>query len=232
MNLTKPTAIHSTTANSQTNCGGLTSLTSNLQNDQKGVSVGYGQDATKKEWFVIRATRNRATVIYRTLVAMDDPQIEPYLPMRKRKTLVTEDFNNPYETIIEEPLDKTLLFVKCTELCFKNLLKKGIDGLTPLYDHFRKTEFGRNPYLFVPERQMDSFRTIIEAECDDIIIRPADFTLKPGDLVEVIDGPFKGVRGTVMKYKHQRRVFVKLDGITVVSTGYIHRNLLKIVEEY
>ncbi|MBR4326876.1 MAG: KOW motif-containing protein, partial [Bacteroidales bacterium] len=42
-----------------------------------------------------------------------------------------------------------------------------------------------------------------------------------GDRVVVIGGPFAGVEGIVMKYKHQKRVFVELQGVGRYATAYV-----------
>ncbi|MBR4326753.1 MAG: KOW motif-containing protein, partial [Bacteroidales bacterium] len=42
-----------------------------------------------------------------------------------------------------------------------------------------------------------------------------------GDSVIVIGGPFAGVEGVVMKYKHQKRVFVELQGVGRYATAYV-----------
>jgi transcription antitermination factor NusG len=42
-----------------------------------------------------------------------------------------------------------------------------------------------------------------------------------GDQVVVIGGPFAGVEGIVMKYKHQKRVFVELQGVGRYATAYV-----------
>ena len=48
-----------------------------------------------------------------------------------------------------------------------------------------------------------------------------------GDQVVVTDGPFAGVEGLVMKYRHQKRVFVQLRGVGNYATAYVPSAWLK-----
>ncbi|MCQ2221019.1 MAG: UpxY family transcription antiterminator [Prevotella sp.] len=182
----------------------------------------------RPSWYAIRATRGRSQAVYDSLVSLNADDIIPFLPVMKHNHFDYSDKDNPQQVIIETPLDKTLVFVRTTLDKYTEILHMDIPGLTPYYNHFETNVFGRNPYLIVPDRQMESFRIIIESGWEDIITSLADDSaLNKGDRVRVLDGPFKGVEGVVLKYKHQRRVFVKLEGIGSFGTGYVHKNLLE-----
>ena len=69
---------------------------------------------------------------------------------------------------------------------------------------------------------MQSFKIIVESGNENIIVNQAivpNFLV--GDSVVVIGGPFAGVEGIVMKYKHQKRVFVELQGVGRYATAYV-----------
>jgi len=56
--------------------------------------------------------------------------------------------------------------------------------------------------------------------------------LKEGDFVEIIDGPFKGVRGYYCRpLKKHKSVVVLIEGIAAVSTTYIPQYSVKKVSE-
>lgn len=185
----------------------------------------------RPSWYAIRATRGRAKAVYDSLVALQSEDVIPFLPITKHNHFDYSDKNNPRQVIIETPLDNTLLFVRTTMKRYRDILRMDIPGLTPYYNHFETNAFGRNTYLIVPDRQMESFRIIIESGWEDIITSLADDSpLSKGDHVRVIDGPFKGVEGVILRYKHQRRVFVKLEGIGSFGTGYVHKNILEKIE--
>lgn len=191
------------------------------ENSGTGKSVGYAQQNAACHWFPIRATYHRAQKVYDRLVEINDGRYELYLPMLCSITN-DEKSGSAKQQVREEPLDKGLLFVRCTLDRFSELVKTQIPGFTPYYNHFSTNEFGRNEYLIVPDRQMESFRIIVESRNADIIVRQTDVPqLIEGDRVMVTDGPFAGVEGVVMKYKHQKRVFVQLQGVGIFATAYI-----------
>lgn len=69
---------------------------------------------------------------------------------------------------------------------------------------------------------MESFRIIVESGIEDILI-DQDKVPKylKGDHVRVIDGPFKSVEGQILNRKHQKRVFLKIDGIGCFGTAFV-----------
>jgi transcription antitermination factor NusG len=76
---------------------------------------------------------------------------------------------------------------------------------------------------------MESFKIIVESRNKDIIVNQAEIPqFIEGDKVVVTDGPFAGVEGVVMKYKHQKRVFVELKGVGRYATAYVPGAFLKL----
>jgi len=189
-----------------------------------GVSVGYALLPNVRYWFPIRATHSRAQKIYDKLVALNDDNIEPYLPLIRHVEYTNEDFKNPTQYIKDKPLDKSLLFLRSTLNDFRAMLKYQalFPGMTPYYNHFYTNSFGKNEFLTVPDKQMQSFRIIVESGNENIIVDQNDVpSFVSGDQVVVIGGPFAGVEGIVMKYKHQKRVFVELQGVGRYATAYV-----------
>lgn len=200
-------------------------------------SWAYGQIGQSVEyipqWFVIRATQGRAEKVYKNLlesVAIRDgfEDCEFYLPMVALRQIDKSNVDKPTIVVVKKPLENSLLFAHCTLPQFRELLQLSISGLTPYYDHTRQTEVGRNPYLVVPDTQFLSFRTIIDSEMDGIITDQSDMpTFFQGERVRVIDGPFAGVEGFVLRYKHQLRVFVQLDCLGTFATAYVPKAYLE-----
>ena len=192
-----------------------------------GKSVEYALQPEVRCWFPIRATYHRAQKVYDRLVALGNDSLEPYLPTLCR---VDEEGNNGNPVIKEEPLDKGLLFMRSTLQDFRALLENPslIPGMTPYYNHFKTNEFGKNELLTVPDRQMESVRIIVESRNQNIIVRQSEMPkIIEGDRVVVTDGAFAGVEGVVMKYKHQKRVFVQLHGVGIYATAYVPGTFLK-----
>ena len=191
---------------------------------ENGKSVEYALPGTEAHWFPIRATYHRAQKVYDRLVALNDGRYELYLP----QLYVFDSHDGKSDTgepqFRTEPLDKGLLFMRSSLGVFRELLQSPllVPGMTPYYNHFDTNEFGKNEYLIVPDRQMESFRIIVESRNQDIIVKQSEIPqLIEGDRVLVTGGPFAGVEGIVMKYKHQKRVFVQLHGIGTYATAYI-----------
>ena len=204
------------------------------ENVKIGESVGYTLLPNVRYWFPIRATHNRAQKIYDKLVSLNDDSIEPYLPLLRHIEYSNEDFNNPTQYIKNKPLDKSLLFMRSTLNDFHAMLKYQalFPGMTPYYNHFYTNSFGKNEFLVVPDAQMNSFKIIVESGNQNIIVDQTEMpSLIAGDRVVVIGGPFAGVEGIVMKYKHQKRVFVELQGVGRYATAYVPGAWVRRIED-
>lgn len=80
---------------------------------------------------------------------------------------------------------------------------------------------------------MESFRIICNAEAEDVIISTKEIPkFKTGEQVRIIDGNFKGVTGTVARYKGQQRVAVVIDDLLTVVTAYVPSAFLENKETY
>ena len=189
-----------------------------------GKSVNSALLPNVRYWFPIRATHNRAQKLYNQLVAINNANLELYLPILRHIEYSNEDFKNPTQYIADKPLDGSLFFMRSTLNDFRSLLeyKTMFPGLTPYYDHFSINSYGTNNFLTIPDRQMQSFRIIVESGNSNIIVDQSEMpTFIAGDRVVVVGGPFAGVEGIVMKYKHQKRVFVELQGVGRYATAYV-----------
>ena len=202
-----------------------------VEKSNSGKSVGYAPQPEVRCWFPIRATYHRAQKVYDRLLALGNDRLEPYIPTVCRVEYADEASDSPI--VREEPLDKSLLFVRTTFWDFRKLLENPslIPGLTPYYNHFKTNGFGKNELLTVPDRQMESFKIIVESRNQNIIVRQSEMPkIIEGDRVVVTDGAFAGVEGVVMKYKHQKRVFVQLHGVGIYATAYVPGAWLKKID--
>ena len=131
-----------------------------------GKSVEYALLPDVKYWFPIRATHHRAQKIYDKIVSLRNDCLEPYLPILRHIEYTNEDFNNPTQYIADKPLDTGLLFLRSTLNDFRALLQyeSMFPGMTPYYNHFYTNSFGKNDFLIVPDRQMESFKIILNSE--------------------------------------------------------------------
>ena len=78
---------------------------------------------------------------------------------------------------------------------------------------------------------MESLRVICNAEeKDTLIITDTIRKFQQGQMVRVIDGPFKGLIGTVARYQGQQRVGIILDGLLTAITAYVPSGLMEVLE--
>lgn len=238
-------------ANSQNSAFGLTSVAPpTLETRANGQSVENvqsttlyphkGGDVQRTEggfWFVIRATQGRAQAIYDTLTTLPDFPYEVYIPRYHFETLCILD-GNPEKHVEDGLIYTGLVFVRMPHDEFNKLVHAEapypfIKGLTPYYNHFRvSSTSGRNEYLIVPDRQFHNFRTLLESQDTHILIDQTDMpTYLTGKKVEIIDGPFVGVTGTLLRWKGLRRVFIQLDQLGTFATGFVRTCDFRLLEE-
>lgn len=238
-------AVNPHPAHSQTTCFGADSVTPptcDMYTDGQSVENALPQTIRRRNvdptprWYVIRATRGRAQEVYDSLVGLDGMNLDVYVPRFHREVLSIED-GNPQKVVNEGLIHNGLVFVRTTYDDFFRLTHAQepypfIMGLTPYYNHFRKSAEGRDEYLTVPDRQFRDFRTIIESQDVNILI---DQETMPdylnGKKVEVVSGSFKGVTGTLLRWKGLRRVFVKLDLVGTFATGFIRNCDFRVLTE-
>lgn len=227
-------------ANSQINVSGLTSIappTCETSADGQSVeNIPSPKDKRVSSWFVIRATRGRGQEVYDEIVGLNLPHLEVYIPRYHREHITLID-GIPTVIVNEGLCLKNLLFVRTTREEYVKLIH-GIEpypyikGLTPYYDHFHEIETGRNEYLTVPDRQFRDFRTILESDDTNVLIDQEQMpAYLNGKKVEVTSGPFTGITGTMLRWKGLRRVFVKLDRIGTVATGFIRTCDFRLLED-
>lgn len=193
-----------------------------------GQTISYipPRTALLPKWYAIRATQKRAQKVYDRLKSLNDSRLDLYLPLVKQVQYSNDDFDNPTKTMVDVPVDPNLLFVRCTLDTMLYYIyddnRPQISGFTPYYNHCIVNSFGRNELLVVPDDQMESFRIIIESGNENIVLNEQlEPELLEGDTVVITGGPFAGVKGTLVKYKHQKRVFVQLEGIGCYGTSYV-----------
>lgn len=218
----KDTSVTPHPANSQNSALGLTSVASPVFETHAN-----GQSVENVQWFVIRATQGRAQAIYDILTSLPDFPYEVYIPHYHYETLRILD-GAPEKHIEDGLLYKGLVFVRMPHDEFHKLVHAEapypfIKGLTPYYNHFTvSSTTGRNEYLIVPDHQFHNFRTLLESQDTHILIDQTDMPSYLSDKkVEIINGPFTGITGTLLRWKGLRRVFIQLDQLGTFATGFI-----------
>lgn len=252
---TNPTFIHIQPANSQTggvgtasdsapssvSCRGrkrVRSVHSSAKEteDERKAAEKERRAALEREnktprWYVLRATHGRAKAVYDELMRRQIPGVEFYIAVHYEKRY-NQSFDDPQEELIPKYLLPNWVFVHCSKEQYKMLfinMEYPIPGLSVCYDKCRHDTYGINPFLYIPDYQMCSFRAIVDSYEADVVVDQAEVPeYLAGERVRILGGPFKGVEGFVMRWKkQQKRVFVLLQGIGCVGTTYVPNFLLE-----
>ena len=185
------------------------------KSSKTGVSVRYAMTPDKK-WYVFRASYGREDKASDYLVEdgtytyIAKKYVERYVRGKRKRFLQT--------------LIPNLLFAYTTEDKAEEYVHRipALSYLTYYYNHFEFDDNQKNPPLTVSGYEMDQF---IRATCTQnehlLYIDPSQCHYKSGDMVKVMEGPFKGVEGRVARVSGQQRVVVSLSNIGLISTAYI-----------
>jgi len=77
---------------------------------------------------------------------------------------------------------------------------------------------------------MTDFIRICMVMSDEVLyLQDITSKLREGRKVRVIDGPFTGVEGVVVRVKRSRRVVVELPGMFAVATTFVHPRDLELL---
>ena len=182
---------------------------------QTGVSVRY-VPAPDKRWYVFRASYGREDKALNYIV-----EDGTYVYIAKHYAHKTV---NGKQKKVLKPLIPNLLFVYTTKEKADEYIKKTpvLSYLTYYYNHFKLDNNQKNPPLTISTKEMENF---IIATCNKSehleFVEEDQCHFKGGELVKVVDGPFKGVEGKVARVSGQQRVIVELGSLCLIATAYI-----------
>lgn len=118
-------------------------------------------------------------------------------------------------------------------LCFtfwsRNKIQEFIDlnggDTCPAHFYWDRT---KHAPMEIPQKAMEDFIRVASEIDKDIVFLPrvAD-KFREGQQVTILDGPFRGVTGKVVRIRKSRRVLVELPGLLAIATAYIEPSLLK-----
>lgn len=181
-------------------------------------------------WYVLRAAYGTEKQAYDYITENSDPKdVKLFWPKRfVRQTINGRVIDK------EEILIPNILFVKASKRILDKFVFDNIHlpYLRYYYHQYHKDDVLVHEPLFVPAKQMTSFMQIYKSNVEgkyiagDIISKFAK-----GQLVRVIDGPFKGVVGRVARFKGQQRVGVCVDHFMTAVTTWIKNKYLEVLEE-
>lgn len=202
-----------------------------------------------RKWYAVKVFYNK---VFRMEDILSDKGLETYLPVQKvqlkgqahmlaaRKLAQVDDYHRGDARYIQEgpviyerrPLITSLIFLKASPgeivQVSARLRDEQIMGRTLGFVY--KTADWKE-FASIPDRQMESFRLVVESGQSGLEFFSADeFALKSGDKVKVLEGPFAGAEGYIKRIKKNRRLLVCIEGVIAVATSYIPEKYLERIE--
>lgn len=208
---------------------GLTSCTPSISKNKGGVSV-ENVPSGNKQWFVLRVSYGR---IIKAKALVEANGLECYVPLRYKEVR-----KQGKKRIITEPLLPSFLFVHATAEQVETVIhdNKVVTNesralLSYYFDHtiHRQDNPDCNPPLTIREEAMANFIKLTSIKNPYIIpVTTEIIQYKLGDIVSVIEGDFKDIRGRVARIAGQQRVVVEIFEGCLVASAYIPTSALSI----
>lgn len=169
-------------------------------------------------WFAIRVSYGR---VLKFCAGLEEIGVEHFVPMTRKK-------------VVKDGKTVTLIVPAISNLCFVRSTKAWLrDRFNEMGEsrpaHFIWDKHSREP-IVVSDKAMEDFMQVCQIMSDDALyLKDITDKLREGQKVRVIDGPFKGVEGTILRIKRSRRVVVELPGLLAVATNYIDPRSLEVI---
>ena len=172
------------------------------------------------QWFALRATYSRELKVRDQLT---ERGVRTFVPMMWRKRKVNGK-------------DEKKLVPVVGSLCFVYWTKEQIDAYIRSFGDVKPVNYywdrTTNRPLTIPESTMEDFITVASSLDEDLIyLTEISDKLREGQTVEIIEGPFKGIKGKIVRIKKNRRVLVELPGFLAVTTNYLNPQSIRLENE-
>ncbi len=163
-----------------------------------------------EHWYAIYTRPRHEKKVFESLT---EKKIETFLPLITRVRQWKDRKKR-----VEMPLFSSYLFVHFDyKYRFDVLQTKGVVKII---------NFNGVPAI-VPDWQIESLKKMLEHPEK---IRLENY-IRPGEIVEVIEGPFKGMRGMIKKLKNETRLVITIEGIMQSVSVDIDRDFVKKVPQ-
>jgi transcription elongation factor/antiterminator RfaH len=159
-----------------------------------------------EHWYAIYSRPRHEKKVFERL---QEKEIEAFLPM-VRQVRQWKDRKKK----VDEPLFKSYLFA-CFDYKYRHLILQ-TDGVVKIVSFFGEP-------AIVPDWQIESLKNLIQTPEK---MRLEQY-LKPGELVEVMAGPFKGMKGTVKSLRGETRLVLSIEGIMQSVSVEIDQDILQ-----
>lgn len=176
-----------------------------------------------RQWYVLRVTYQREIAAKEKLDAIG---IESFVPMIRKKVVGT----NGKTVWKREAALHNYIFVHSTREKIDSIKREYIPWLRYVISPDRDAT---SKVMTVQEKQMQNFIAVAGNEEERILyLNPDEINLTKGDKVRIVGGVFEGAEGFLVRIEHKRekRVVVKIDGITAVATTSIPSALIEKID--
>lgn len=138
------------------------------------------------------------------------------------------------EKAVKNGVSSVVVVPAVSNLCFVNSEKSLIEDFMLSLGEACPARFmwdkARSAPMVVPDKAMSDFIRICMVMSDEVLyLQDITAKLREGRKVRVVDGPFAGVEGVVVRVKRSRRVMVELPGMFAVATTYVHPKDLELL---
>ena len=170
-------------------------------------------------WYAIRVTYGRE-LKFQTM--LNEAGFETFIPMRQHKS--------------EEKGKKiTKMVPAVANLCFVNCEKNDLDEFMNLLGEANPARYiwdrATSHPAIVPDKAMKDFITVCRVMADEVLyLKEITAKLREGRKVKILEGPFAGVEGIIVRIKKSRRVVVELPGMLAVATTFTNPEALELIE--
>ena len=160
-------------------------------------------------WYALSTKARHEKKVFERLLQKN---INSFLPLQK----INRKWSDRYK-IVEEPLFSCYVFVKIALKDRVQVLQT--DGA------IRFVSFNGIPAT-IPESQIDAIRLVLKEKEE---IQRIDY-LTPGQKIDVVQGPLKGITGVLINVKNRHRLVLRLDSIMQAISVDIDYRDIKIVD--
>jgi transcriptional antiterminator RfaH len=147
----------------------------------------------KMKWFAIYTNPRAEKKIHSELLKKG---IDAYLPLQRTLKLWCDR-----KKWVEEPLFKSYIFVHISDVQYFEVLN------TPGVVRYVTFEGKAVP---IPEKQIDAIRYYLSTEDEPVEINSE---IAPGQAVEILKGPLRGLRGDLVEISGKHKVKVEISAI-------------------
>ena len=170
------------------------------------------------KWYAVRVSYGR---VLKFCASLKEDGVEHFIPMCTRKIE-----RNGKRMTVKVPAVSNLCFVHTTK-----------DALRQIFEAMGEARFAtffwdkatREP-IVVSDKAMADFMQISRVMADEVLyLQDISAKLKAGQKVRVLNGPFQGVEGTVIRVKRSRRVVVDFPGLLAIATTFIDPRDLELI---